>query len=61
MIQSRKSFKPELWLRYAALILGLACCAGCPDYSHLRPAPDYSNMTDSGGDSGGSEAETVRE
>jgi hypothetical protein len=21
--------------------------AGCPDYSHLREAPDYSTMTDS--------------
>jgi hypothetical protein len=21
---------------------------GCPDYSHLRPVPDYKNMTDSG-------------
>ncbi len=24
--------------------------AGCPDYSHLRPVPDYENMTDSGGE-----------
>ncbi len=22
--------------------------AGCPDYSHLRPVPDYTKMTDSG-------------
>lgn len=25
-------------------------CAGCPDYSHLRPVPDYANMTDGGGE-----------
>jgi len=23
--------------------------SGCPDYSHLRPVPDYKNMTDDGG------------
>lgn len=28
-----------------AVILLVACC-GCPDYSHLRPVPDYENMTD---------------
>ena len=22
--------------------------AGCPDYSHQRPVPDYKNMTDGG-------------
>ena len=24
---------------------------GCPDYSHLRPVPDYKNMTDGGAES----------
>ena len=28
---------------FACLLL-----TGCPDYSHLRPVPDYENMTDSG-------------
>ena len=31
---------------------------GCPDYSHLREAPDYKNMTDSGGETGEQTAET---
>jgi hypothetical protein len=37
-------------------LVGLICLpflfmfAGCPDYSHLRPVPDYENMTDSGGE-----------
>ena len=26
--------------------------SGCPDYSHLRPEPDYENMVD-GGDAAG--------
>ena len=25
--------------------------AGCPDYSHLNDVPDYSTMTDGGGES----------
>ena len=30
----------------AGLILGTT--TGCPDYSQLRPVPDYENMTDGG-------------
>ena len=50
MRQSHCPFTFGRWACYFALLLCLACSAGCPDYSHLRPAPDYSNMTDSGGD-----------
>jgi hypothetical protein len=42
-----------------ALILSLACFGGCPDYSHLRPQPDYSNMTDSGAESDEVDAENA--
>jgi hypothetical protein len=31
-------------------LLALMFFAGCPDYSHLRPVPDYENMTDGGGE-----------
>lgn len=31
--------------------------AGCPDYSHLRPVPDYSNMRDGGAESESENAE----
>ena len=46
-------------MRILMLILtvaSLSCVAGCPDYSHQRPVPDYDNMTDSG-----SEAEDENE
>ena len=33
-----------------AALLSLVFFAGCPDYSHLRDAPDYKNMTDSAGE-----------
>ena len=29
------------------VVTGLCLFVGCPDYSHLRPAPDYENMSDS--------------
>lgn len=35
------------------LFLCAICFSGCPDYSHLRPEPDYENMTDSGYDESG--------
>lgn len=31
------------WLVLGMLVLMFA---GCPDYSQLRPVPDYENMTD---------------
>jgi len=31
-------------------LLALMLFSGCPDYSHLRPSPDYENMTDRGGE-----------
>jgi hypothetical protein len=31
-------------------LLTIMFFSGCPDYSHLRPVPDYENMTDSGGE-----------
>ena len=31
--------------------------AGCPDYSHLRDAPDYENQTDGHGGAGAGESE----
>ena len=37
--------KRLLTLMASLLLLGLS---GCPDYSHLRPAPDYENMVDGG-------------
>lgn len=40
--------KPIFW-PFAALIL-LLFATGCPDYSALREMPDYSKMTDSGGE-----------
>ena len=36
--------------RFLVVLLLLApvlSLTGCPDYSHLREPPDYSNMTDS--------------
>ena len=30
------------------ILFGLFTFTGCPDYSHLRDAPDYNNMTDGG-------------
>jgi hypothetical protein len=28
--------------------LAIVSFCGCPDYSHLRPVPDYKNMSDTG-------------
>ncbi len=39
------------------LALVLPMLAGCPDYSHQRPVPDYKNMVDGGGEEGAEEAE----
>ena len=33
----------------------LPMLAGCPDYSHQRPVPDYKNMVDGGGEEGAEE------
>ncbi len=30
------------------LVIPLMLCCGCPDYSHLRNAPDNSEMVDDG-------------
>lgn len=35
-----------------ALALLAPLAAGCPDYSHQRPVPDYENMVDGGGEEG---------
>ena len=45
---------PRLMLLVTSLtLIGFA---GCPDYSHLRPEPDYKNMVDGGdGEDGSSE------
>ena len=44
---SKLMTKKVLWL----LLLPMSLLfTGCPDYSHLREAPDYKNMTDSGGE-----------
>ncbi len=37
-------YRTSLWL----LLLMLVFATGCPDRSHLRPVPDYENMTDTG-------------
>ena len=42
-------------------IVSLACFVGCPDYSHLRPVPDYENMTDSSTRDGVEEANVADE
>jgi len=41
---------PKVFSRIVLIILAMITIsfAGCPDYSHLREAPDYKNMTDSG-------------
>ncbi len=28
------------------VVFSLCLFCGCPDYSHLRPTPDYKNMSD---------------
>ena len=39
----------QRWLiKISMLSFVLVMFTGCPDYSHLREAPDYKNMTDSG-------------
>jgi len=43
-----------------ASLIGFICLplfAGCPDYSHQRPVPDYGDMNDSGSDEGEPEDE----
>lgn len=35
--------KRFVWILIAGVLLAFS---GCPDYSHLRPVPDYKNMTD---------------
>jgi len=35
-------------LLLVAAALTLVGFSGCPDYSHLRPVPDYENMVDGG-------------
>lgn len=40
-------FGSQIWRVLAGLCLILGF-AGCPDYSHQAPVPDYSNMTDEG-------------
>ena len=42
-------FKRSLLVVASLTLVGFA---GCPDYSHLRPEPDYENMVD-GGDAEG--------
>jgi len=41
---------PKVFSRILLIILAMVTIslAGCPDYSHLRPVPDYKNMTDPG-------------
>ena len=38
------------------VIASLGMFSGCPDYSHLRPVPDYENMTDGGGETSSDDA-----
>ena len=33
-------------LRLLVFTLSTILLCGCPDYSHLRPVPDYENMAD---------------
>jgi len=40
----RLKLLPLILLSFIGLVL-----TGCPDKSHQRPVPDYSNMSDSGG------------
>ena len=35
----------------------LLMLSGCPDYSHLNDVPDYSTMTDGGGETEGDPVE----
>ena len=35
-----------------AAVFFIVAAAGCPDYAHQRPVPDYENMTDDGGGDG---------
>lgn len=44
---------PQILILLASVLL----FSGCPDYSHLRPVPDYENMVDGGGDDGSVGAE----
>jgi hypothetical protein len=39
-------------IRFALLlsVVTLVFASGCSDTAHLRPVPDYKNMTDSGDD-----------
>ena len=39
------------------LASALLILSGCPDYSHLNDTPDYSTMTDGGGESEGDPTE----
>ena len=41
---------PKVFSRILLIVLAMITIsfAGCPDYSHLRPVPDYKNMTDGG-------------
>ena len=40
--------------RFFAFLItaSLLVLTGCPDYSHLRPEPDYKNMSDSAPEGG---------
>jgi len=44
-VAQNKVFGRTLLLILAVITISFA---GCPDYSHLRPVPDYKNMTDGG-------------
>jgi hypothetical protein len=35
-------------IAFLGLLILILVTTGCPDYSHLRPVPDYSNMRDGG-------------
>ena len=47
--------------RWAFAIVGLLMCmaCGCPDTSYQAPVPDYSNMTDGGGDDDDTDSEYI--
>ncbi len=47
--QDRRQGKPKRGNQGTCLyLLSLLMLSGCPDYGHLRPEPDYDNMTDAG-------------
>lgn len=43
------TFKAQTVVRLLGIMM-LVCLTGCPDRSYQAPLPDYSNMTDGGGE-----------